>query len=378
MPLDSCIHNIGEYYSSHYLDTGMEADVKDTLRGWREVGSTAPSRRLQACGDLYFKAKAQALDFSSDPAGRFQSSPDLSALHPRVLDALRYQIAPFNIPVDAGQSRVPALLRLHRYDKPWLVVCETSFALPESALPDGTPGDDPLEFAPLPSQLAAEPDAGNHRRITAENWSKAVVRIFREEDAPRWVMLLAGSQILLLDRQTFAQGRYLRFDLDDAFGRRENSSFDSLALFLSAATLCPDGESDSVLRDRLEEKSHKLAHGVSEKLQFAVREAIELLANEWINLRREQKLSYRELTASESGTGEPREVTAEDLRHEALVTVYRLLFVFYAEARGDELGILSRYRTAWCCRRFIARAVVPQAGFPRLTGTRTAACSHME
>lgn len=340
MPLDSCIHNIGEYYSSHYLDTGMESDVKDTLRGWREVGSTAPSRRVQACGELYFKSKAQALDFSSDPAGRFQSSADISALHPRILDALGYQIAPFNIPVDAGQSRVPALLRLHRYDKPWLVVCETSFALPESALPDGTPGDDPLEFAPLPSQLTDEPDAGNHRRIAAENWSKAVVRIFREEDAPRWVMLLAGSQILLLDRQTFAQGRYLRFDLDDAFGRRENSSFDSLALFLSAATLCPDGESDSVLHDRLEEKSHKLAHGVSEKLQFAVREAIELLANEWINLRREQKLSYRELTASESGTGVPREVTAEDLRHEALVIVYRLLFVFYAEARGDELGIL--------------------------------------
>ena len=340
MPLDSCIHNIGEYYSSHYLDTGMEADVRDTLRGWREVGSTAPSSRLQACGELYFKAKAQALDFSSDAAGRFHASPDLSALHPRILDALGYHVAPFNIPVDAGQSRVPALLRLHRYERPWLVVCETSFALPESALPDGTPGDDPLEFAPLPQQLAADPEAGNHRRITAETWSKAVVRIFREEDAPRWVMLLAGSQVLLLDRQTFAQGRYLRFDLDDAFGRRENSSFDSLALFLSAATLCPDGETDSVLHDRLEEKSHKLAHGVSEKLQFAVREAIELLANEWINLRREQKLSYRELTADESGTGETKAVTAEDLRHEALVTVYRLLFVFYAEARGDELGIL--------------------------------------
>jgi hypothetical protein len=95
-----------------------------------------------------------------------------------------------------------------------------------------------------------------------------------------------------------------------------------------------------VLHDRLEEKSHKLAHGVSEILQFAVREAIELLANEWINLRREASLSYTALTARESPDGQPREVTAEDLRHEALVTVYRLLFVFYAEARGDELGIL--------------------------------------
>ncbi|MGD9368551.1 MAG: hypothetical protein PVH87_22820 [Desulfobacteraceae bacterium] len=34
------------------------------------------------------------------------------------------------------------------------------------------------------------------------------------------------------------------------------------------------------------------------------------------------------------------EITAEDLRHEALVFVYRLLFCFYAEARGGELDIL--------------------------------------
>ena len=34
------------------------------------------------------------------------------------------------------------------------------------------------------------------------------------------------------------------------------------------------------------------------------------------------------------------DVTAEDLRHECLVFVYRLLFCFYAEARGGELGIL--------------------------------------
>ena len=34
------------------------------------------------------------------------------------------------------------------------------------------------------------------------------------------------------------------------------------------------------------------------------------------------------------------EITAEHLRQEALTFVYRLLFCFYAEARGGELGIL--------------------------------------
>lgn len=339
MPLDPCIHNVGEYYSSHYLDTGMDADVRDIRTAWRDLGSTAPSRRLQSVGELYFKAKAQALDYIHQPADRFHATPELAALNSRILDALGYGVDAINIPVEGGHSRVPALLRLNRYEKPWLVACETSFALPESALPDGVQGDEPLEFSPLEKQLLPEPDTTT-LRLCAGTWEKAVTRIFQEEDAPRWVMLLGGSQILLLDRQTFAQGRYLRFDLDDAFGRRENASFDSLALFLSAATLCPDGESDSVLHDRLEEKSHKLAHGVSEKLQGAVREAIELLANEWIDLRREANLSYTALRPQESPTGQAKEVTAEDLRREALTYVYRLIFLFYAEARGAELGIL--------------------------------------
>lgn len=339
MPLDPCIHNVGEYYSSHYLDTGMDADVRDIRTGWRELGSSAPSRRLQSVGELYFKAKAQALDYIHQPADRFHATPELAALNSRILDALGYAVDAINIPVEGGHSRVPALLRLNRYEKPWLVACETSFALPESALPDGVQGDEPLEFSPLEKQLLPEADTTT-LRLCAGTWEKAVTRIFQEEDAPRWVMLLGGSQILLLDRQTFAQGRYLRFDLDDAFGRRENASFDSLALFLSAATLCPDGESDSVLHDRLEEKSHKLAHGVSEKLQGAVREAIELLANEWIDLRREANLSYTALRPQESPTGQAKEVTAEDLRREALTYVYRLIFLFYAEARGAELGIL--------------------------------------
>ena len=34
------------------------------------------------------------------------------------------------------------------------------------------------------------------------------------------------------------------------------------------------------------------------------------------------------------------EIAAEDLHREALVFVYRLLFCFYAEARGGELGIV--------------------------------------
>ena len=98
-------------------------------------------------------------------------------------------------------------------------------------------------------------------------------RVFTEEESPRWMLFLAGTQILLLDRNIYAQGRYLAFDLDDAFGRKEKATFDHLAAFLAFETLCPGGESDEILHDRLEEQSHRFAHGVTEALQFAVREA---------------------------------------------------------------------------------------------------------
>nr|WP_321464387.1 hypothetical protein [uncultured Desulfobulbus sp.] len=154
-------------------------------------------------------------------------------------------------------------------------------------------------------------------------------------------MLLAGSSLLLLDRHTYSQGRYLSFDLDDAFARKERATFDHIAAFLAAETLCPDGETDEVLHDRLEEQSHRFAHGVTDQLQFAVREAIEILVNEWVNDRRQRKLSYtRRVLKDEIIPGKKMEITAEELRHEALVYVYRLLFCFYAEARGGELDIL--------------------------------------
>ena len=141
---------------------------------------------------------------------------------------------------------------------------------------------------PLKAQLHAPDD----HPLCSGNWSRLIGRLFTEEDAPRWVIFPAGSIVLLLDRHTYAQGRYLAFDLDDAFGRGEKTTFDHFAAFLCAQTLCPDGQSDDLLHDTLEGNSHKFAHGVTENLQWAVREAIGELANEWVTDRRRRQISY--------------------------------------------------------------------------------------
>jgi hypothetical protein len=335
MPFNPCIQNIGEYYSSHYLESTFAGDIRQLAAKWRQLGSQAPPRRLQGLAQRYFRAKAQALD-EDRPDRRWQAGEDLAGWHAHLLEALGYTTCrAMDLPVEGDSAAVPILGRLSRYNTPWLVICETVFCLPDASLKEGAPSEDPLEMAPLPQQLS---EARN--TLCAGDWSHAIGRVFTEEDAPRWVLFLAGSQILLLDKHTYAQGRYLAFDLDEAYGRDERSTFEHLAAFLSAETLCPEGESDEVLHDRLEAQSHRFAYGVTENLQFAVREAIELLVNEWVEDRRRRKLSYTRLLQHELLPDGTAEVTPEYLTREALAFIYRLLFCFYAEARGGELGIL--------------------------------------
>ncbi|MDZ7697745.1 MAG: hypothetical protein U5R49_12760 [Deltaproteobacteria bacterium] len=334
MPLDTSITNVGEYYSSHYLDSTFAKDLNSLVSKWNKEGSQAVPHRLQALSQRYFRAKASALELNN-PEERWQVD-DMAGWHAHLIDALGYgSLTPLDLPVTGNTAFVPALGRVNRYGKPWLVICETVFCLPDANLKDGMPSEDPLEMIPRPDQLQS-----SENRLIDGDWNRAIGKVFVEEESPRWIIFLAGSRMLLLDRHTYAQGRYLSFDLDDAFGRREKATFNHLAAFLSSQTLCPDGESDQVLHDRLEEQSHRFAHGVTEKLQFAVREAIELLANEWVEDRRRKQISYTRLRPHEARADGTVTVTAENLRREALIYVYRLLFCFYSEARGGELGIL--------------------------------------
>jgi hypothetical protein len=332
MSLDTSISNIGEYYSSHYLSSFFVKDIKSLVSEWKEQGTSAIPARLKKLSPLYFKEKTLAIE-EPDLERRI----NLAGFHAHLLEELGYiDRKSFDIAVEGNTSFVPAVMQVTRYNKPWLVACETGFCLPDSSLVDGIPSEDPLSNIPQQSQLINE-----ENDLCPGDWERLIGKVFTTEESPRWILLLAGSQVLLLDKHTWAQGRYLVFDLDDAFGRNEKTTFDHLAAFLSKKTLCPSGESDDVLHDTLEEQSHKFAHGVTDNLQIAVRQAIELLANEWVEFRREKNLPYTRLGSKEKPFPDgSSEITAEVLKKEALIYVYRLLFCFYAEARGGELGIL--------------------------------------
>ena len=333
MALDTAIKNVGDYYAAHYLadKNGFAKDIRDQAKAWKEQGSQSAPRRLAALGDSYFKAKTAALDYPEPELRSRAGVKGLDAWHPALLDALGYRPEPFALELATEKKQLPALLRLNRHNRPWLVILQAPFCLS-----GGDSEEEPLEQpVQAPSRLVDE------LPTLQESWEKAIALLFKQEDAPRWVMLLAGARVYLFDAQTYAQGRYLWIDLEEAYGRRQAETFQAICALLSIEALSPQGESDEVLHERLREGSLKSTHGVSEKLQGAVRDAIQAIANGWVEARRQSNLGYRQLSEREAPLPDgSREITAEQLRHDALIYVYRLLFCFYAEARGGELGIL--------------------------------------
>jgi hypothetical protein len=144
-----------------------------------------------------------------------------------------------------------------------------------------------------------------------------------------------AARLLLAERTKWGQGRYLRFDLVALFARREAKALRAMAGLLHRDVLSPDD--GLCLHDTLDESSHKHAFAVSSDLKLGVRRAVELIGNEAIwyrqNVQRARTMSEDELA--------PR------LTNDCLTWLYRLLFLFYVEARGSEVGVVPMRSQAY-------------------------------
>ena len=139
-------------------------------------------------------------------------------------------------------------------------------------------------------------------------------------------MVISHGQVLLLERGKWSRNSLLRFDFQELLGRRDDRSLKAAAAFLHQESLVPG--SGTGLLDEFDGKSHRHAFGVSTDLKYALREAIELLGNEAIWYLRE--VEHEQVYERDAGL-------AERLGLECLRYMYRLLFLFYVEAR-PELG----------------------------------------
>lgn len=172
-------------------------------------------------------------------------------------------------------------------------------------------------------------------KISPSIINKAVTQIFLlpEERRPHFILILAGNTVFLCDKDKWAKGSYLEFSLDELFAQARVPVFRNYyALFhllVAKQTLASEGE--QVLMDTIIEESYKNAYEVTKELKEGVVLAVEALANEalwwW---QKNDKVPVPDYTDDDF---ESR------VKDDCLTIIYRLLFLFYAESRG-ELEIL--------------------------------------
>jgi hypothetical protein len=313
------IGNVNEFYSHHYLDALLEGDLKGLLARWeqaeKEENRTSPHKALSRCSEEYFKAKARAAA-TATVEDRFTETHPVNV---KLAEALGYQYQAGEYELIEGDLAVSVLAALRRDGNPYLWLVEAPWA-------DG-------DCEPLKQRLTEEQRSrsGAFRdgyKFSSEVWEDLLSLIFRREQPPRWVILLAGSLVFLVERHKWGQGKYLLFDIDQVLGRKQAEALKATAALLSRDALCPgDG---SVLHDTLDDNSHKHAFAVSGDLKYGLRRAVELLANEYV--------WYQRNIAKQALFGD--DDLARKLTVESLTYLYRLLFVFFCEARGDEVGVL--------------------------------------
>ncbi|NLN92814.1 MAG: hypothetical protein GX130_05830 [Candidatus Hydrogenedens sp.] len=316
------ISNVNEFYGDYYLDALFEKDTKELADRWlaaeEEKGCIPPDKAFSACGQLYFKAKARAEETTRVEDNFFEARPVNIAL----LEALGYEYESGRYELLDDQSLIPVLATYQRAGEPWLWLLEAPF--PTRRDEDNTAT---LERGLLPCQNPPTSSELADFSLAQGNWENLFSAIFQKELKPRWLILFAGSEIYLIDRHKWGQGKYMLFDLDELFGRRSRDTLRAAALLLSRDAINPDEALP--LHDSLDENSHKHAFSVSSDLQYGIRRAVELLGNEYVWYQR--NIGKKAVFSDEA--------LARALTEESLLYLYRLLFLFYAEARGGELDV---------------------------------------
>ena len=172
-------------------------------------------------------------------------------------------------------------------------------------------------------------ETGSNERITAG--AKLARWLFDTDEPPRYVLLLHGGVVILADRLTWAEGRYLAVSLDTAIDRADQAELETIAALFSADVLQPPAEGGSEQLAHWVDESRKHAVGVSGELREGLRESVQIIANEVLDRIRSHGLEPGDVA-------EPGDL-ARELGRDALRYLYRILFLLYAEAR-PELGIL--------------------------------------
>lgn len=317
------ISNENEFYSHTYLSEVFRGDIKERLADWdteetqQHPGDDthrAPYKRLQGFAQRWFTLRGQVTR-GRDAHERWLSFMELQG---GLLQALGYHKPPRTLTLHEFVSGLPVPV--------WDVQGTRLAIIP--AYRSGCEDDDILDNQLSEFHYGGEPVPAGLR---GETWATMLSdAVFGSDEPPRYVLLVGLDEWLLLDRYKWPNNRALRFNWADILDRKDGDTLKACAALLHQDCLAP-GEGSSLL-ERLDSNAHKHAFGVSEDLKYALRDAIEILGNEAARQLEDQASASKKSVYS----GEYK-LDAGSLSLECLRLVYRLLFMFYVEAR-PELG----------------------------------------
>ncbi|MFD1558811.1 class I SAM-dependent DNA methyltransferase [Paraburkholderia silviterrae] len=316
------ISNENEFYSHTYLTAVFKDDIRDRLTDWDaeetqhpgDDAHRAPYKRLQGWAQRWFALRGQVTR-GRDEYERWQLFMELQN---GLMQALGYRQSPRTLTLHEFVSGLPV---------PVWDVQGTRLAIIPAYHP-GAEDDDLLDHQLTAFHYGGEPVPSELR---GETWATMLSdAVFGADSPPRYVLLVGLDEWLLLDRYKWPNNRALRFNWADILDRKDADTLKACAALLHQDCLAP-GEGGSLL-ESLDSNAHKHAFGVSEDLKYALREAIEILGNE--AARQLDELATGSKKSIYSGA---YKLDAGTLSLECLRLVYRLLFMFYIEAR-PELG----------------------------------------
>ncbi len=334
------ITNENEFFSHHYVAEVFARDIKGQIDAWLQTEQSARAAGTMGTTGTAITAELRTpynrLASLSRDSAQYQraylrqrsSSTRLSAQRTWTQQLAAVLDLPFNPkPKSISDDLILPLLGevTDAQGEPLLWVLE--------AIPEDEMDADPLSLAVHTQQVALSDGDTTPlpKAMFDQSWQMLLAKeIFTLAKPPRWVILAGPFQWLLLERSKFAQNRLLRFDWPELLSRRETETLKAASALLHRDALLV--EQGASLLDTLDESAHKHAYGVSEDLKYALRECIELLGNEAAEQLVEQARTRKEGIFSGKNELDPDQLSRECLRY-----MYRLLFLFYIEAR-PELG----------------------------------------
>ncbi len=333
------ITNHNDYFSPSYFDEDFAAKVL-AKTGYAADDIREFNKRLTPIKDRFYRFKQR---FIEDKLRVKDKIYETHHFHTHLLNALGYEgdKIQYNELFHLTETEaIPVRHTLYRADQPHLMIMEMQALIREDENePDGLFEQrynvEEEEQSRAPQRYHRSQWHGVFKtpegvKISPVIINKAISELFLLEphQRPKYILMLAGNRLFLLEQEKWFRGSYLEIDLEELFTEataKTTAYYQALVYFLvGKETLAPD--SNMVLLDQLAEDSHKSAYEVTKDLKEGIIHAVEALANEALYyLKEELKEEFDE-------TDDRFE---QEVKDDCLRTIYRLLFIFYAESRED-------------------------------------------